>query len=48
MELSRSPVITLDKYLDKKILVCLKNDFKLQGVLKKYDKFNNMILYDTV
>ena len=48
MELSRTPVITLEKYINKKIHVSLKNNFQLEGTLESFDKFNNMLLKNAV
>lgn len=44
MELSKSPVITLEKSLNKKVKISLKNNFQIEGTLQSFDKFNNMML----
>ena len=41
------PISTLKKFVGKKILVKLKNDETIQGVLKNFDQHMNLILTDT-
>ena len=43
-EISRNPIINLKPFLKQKIEIYLKGNYIIQGTLKLYDKYSNLIL----
>ncbi|KAJ3044908.1 hypothetical protein HDV00_000190 [Rhizophlyctis rosea] len=46
--MSKAPTPELKKYMDKRLHITLNGQRKVQGVLRGYDPFMNLVLEDAV
>ncbi|KAI8821868.1 ribonucleoprotein LSM domain-containing protein [Fimicolochytrium jonesii] len=46
--MSKAPTPELKKYMDKRLFIQLNGDRKVEGVLRGFDPFMNLVLEETV